>query len=356
MILRVLLLFIPVSILLAVTTSGLDTYVFIASVLAIVPIAELVRKSTEHIAHQAGSAIGGLLNVTFGNVAELLIGLFVIAAGGADVVKGQIAGSIVGNSLLGLGLAIVVGGATREKQTFRRDRAGLLSSLLILSVCGLILPSVFDYSERAGHHNPHLGSTEQFLSLGVAVILILVYAANLVYTFVTHRNVFVTAEEETPPNAWPLSRSILALFGGTALIAVEAELVSRSLDVTARNLHLSSLFLGITVLAIVGNASEYLSAVYFAKQNRMGLVLSITVGSSIQMALLVAPLLVIASYMMGKPMDLVFSTPLELIAITAVAFGVNSIAQDGESNWFEGVLLLGIYAILAIAFYFVTPS
>lgn len=357
MFVNLLLLFIPVSVVLAYFVHAPAAWVFGAGVLAIIPIAEWIRKATEHVAHRAGSTIGGLLNVTFGNMSELIIALFVLAEGNQMVVKGQITGSIIGNGLLGLGLGIVAGGIGREKQTFKRERAGLLSSLLVLSVIGLILPSVFDYTERGSYPLNPVKPLDEVLSLGVSVVLIVVYLANLVYTLVTHRNVFASAhDEEEAENAWPLWKAITILVVGTAFIALEAEMVSGALEETAKQLHLSTFFLGITVLAVVGNASEYLSAIYFARKNRIGLVMSITVGSSIQMALLIAPLLVIASFLMHKPMTLVFSSPLELIAITAVAFAVNSIAQDGETNWFEGVLLLGVYVILAIAFYYVVPA
>lgn len=353
--LNLLLLFVPISVILAYGVHAPAAWVFGAGVMAIIPIAEWIRKATEHVAMRAGSTLGALLNVTFGNVSELIIALFVLAEGNQFVVKGQITGSIIGNGLLGLGLGIVAGGIGREKQTFKRERAGLLTSLLVLSVIGLILPSVFDYTERGSFHNKFPKMLDENLSLGVAIVLIIVYLANLLYTFKTHKSVFAT-HEEAHEDAWPLAKSIGILLGGTALIALEAELVSGALEATAKQLHLSTFFLGVTVLAIVGNASEYISAVYFARKNRIGMVMNITVGSSIQMALLIAPLLVIASFLMHKPMTLVFATPLELIAITAVAFAVNSIAQDGETTWFEGVLLLGVYVILAIAFYFVVPG
>lgn len=359
MFINLLLVFVPVSLALAYLVHAPAAWIFGAGVLAIVPIAEWIRKATEHIAHRCGSTIGGLLNVTFGNVSELIIALFVLAEGNHFVVKGQITGSIIGNGLLGLGLGIVAGGWGRDKQKFDREKAGSLSSLLILSVIGLVLPAVFDYTERSSFKNPSARPLDEVLSLGVAIVLILVYVASLIYTFVTHRSIFQAdeeAEEGSGEAAWPLWKAIGVLLVGTAFIALEAELVSGALEETAKQLHLSTFFLGVTVLAVVGNAAEYLSAVYFARKNRIGLVLNITVGSSIQMALLIAPLLVIASFLMHKPMTLVFATPLELISICAVAFAVNSIAQDGETNWFEGVLLLGIYCILAIAFFYVVPN
>ncbi|HEY2941366.1 MAG TPA: calcium/proton exchanger [Vicinamibacteria bacterium] len=350
MILKALLLLVPVSLVLAYVVHASALWVFAASVLAIVPLAEWIRRATEQMARLAGPAVGGLLNVTFGNMAELIIALFVLSAGHTEVVKAQITGSIVGNSLLGLGLGIVAGSWGREKQSFSRQHAGLLSSLLILSVIALLLPALFDYTERSADV-PGRHALDERLSLGVSLVLILVYVANLGYTLLTHRDVFAL-EEEAERAAWPLGKALGVLVGATAVIALEAELVSGALEETAGHLGLSTFFLGIIVLAVVGNAAEYISAVYFARRDRMGLVVTITVGSTIQVALFTAPLLVLISWALGHPMDLVFANPLELIAIAGSAFAVNSIAQDGETTWFEGVLLLAVYALLGLAFFY----
>lgn len=346
-----LLLLVPVSLVLRFLVHAPEPWVFASAVLAIVPLAEWIRRGTEQLAHRAGSAIGGLLNVTFGNLAELILAMFVLVEGQTGVVKAQITGSVVGNSLLGLGVAIVVGSIGRDRQTFSRERAGLLTSLLMLSLVALLVPALFDYTER-GADPAGRGLLDERLSLGVSVVLILVYVANLVYTLFTHRDVFAFDEEEAPADAWPLWRSLAVLVGSTAVISLEAELVSGALEATARALGLSMFFLGAIVLALVGNAAEYLSAVYFARKDRMGLVMTITVGSTIQVALFVAPLLVLLSWAIGHPMNLVFSNPLELVAMGAVALTVNAIASDGETTWFEGVLLLGVYALLALAFFF----
>jgi Ca2+:H+ antiporter len=188
-------------------------------------------------------------------------------------------------------------------------------------------------------------------------VLILVYLANLAHTLVTHRDVYALPEEPHEPGAagWPLWRALGVLLGATALVAVEAELISGGLEATGERLGLSPFFLGVVVLAVVGNIAEYISAVYFARKDQMGLALTITVGSTIQIALLTAPLLVLLSHALGHPMNLVFGSPLELIAIAGVAFAVNAIAHDGETTWFEGLLLLAVYAILALAFYYVVP-
>ena len=336
------------------------TLVFAAAAAAIVPLADWIRRATEQVAARAGGAVGGLLNVTFGNAAELILALFVLAAGNASVVKATITGSIVGNSLLGLGVAILVGGWGREKQRFRRERAGLLASLLILSVVALLVPALFDYTERSVRGVPYPENLDEHLSLSVAVVLILAYAANLIYTLVTHRDVFAPPGEATEDSThghdrapWPLWRSIVVLLVATAAVALEAELVSGALEATSQASGLTPFFLGVIILPLVGNAAEYFAAIYFARQDRMDLVMTIAVGSSIQIALFTAPVLVLVSYLLGTPMDLVFSNPLELIAVAAVAFGVNAIAQDGETNWFEGVLLLALYAVLGLAFFFV---
>jgi Ca2+:H+ antiporter len=270
-----------------------------------------------------------------------------------------ITGAIIGNSLLGLGLAIVVGTFGRPIQKFNRASAGRLSSLLILAVIALITPALFDYTERDVSGVEHATVLDEKLSLGVAVVLILVYVANLVYSLVTHRDVFSDADETHPhesiPDIWPLGKTLGVLVGATVITAIEAELVSGALEATSAALGVTTFFLGVTVLAVVGNAAEYVSAVYFARKDRMDLVMNITVGSTIQIALLVAPVLVLVSYFMGRPMDLVFGNPLELIAIAGVAFAVNTIAHDGETTWFEGVLLLAVYVLLGIAFFYVTP-
>jgi Ca2+:H+ antiporter len=333
-------------------------WTFVAAVAAIVPLADWIRRGTEQISDIAGPAIGGLLNVTLGNAAELILALFVLAAGHVSVVKATITGSIVGNSLLGLGLAIVAGSVGREKQTFQRERAGLLASLLILSVVALLVPALFDYTERSLRLVPDAGTLDERLSLGVAVVLILAYGANLLYTLVTHRDVFARdpGADESGSDAgprWPPWRAIAVLVTATAAVALEAEIVSGALEATARSSGLTTFFLGLIVLPLAGNAAEYVAAVYFARRDRMDLVMTIAVGSSIQVALLTAPILVLVSWAMGTPMNLVFANPLELVAVAAVAFAVNAIAQDGETNWFEGVLLLSVYLVLGLAFFFV---
>jgi len=327
-------------------------WIFLTSSVTILLLADWVRRATEQLARIAGPAIGGLLNVTFGNATELILALFVLGAGHPAVVKAQITGSIMGNSLLGLGLAILAGTWGREKLGFHRKRASLLSSLLFLSVIALLVPALFDYTER---NTAALRSQlDERLSLGVSCVLLALYIANLVYTFITHRDLFqIDVEPQTP--SWTLRAAVTVLAIATGLSAIEAQMVSHALEASAVSLGLSPFFLGITMLALIGNAGEYASAIYFARQKQMSLAISITIGSTIQVAILAAPMLVLLSYALGTPMDLVFSSPLELVAIFSVALIVNSISQDGEVTWFEGVLLLSVYLILSLAFFFVTP-
>lgn len=357
-----LLLAVPVAPALHLFTPAGAIWVFLSGAVAIGVLADWVRRGTEHLTTRTNAAIGGLLTVSFGSVAEVVLAFFVLASGKIDVVRAQIAGSILATCLLGLGLAIVVGSIRRKRQLFSGNKAGQLASLLILVVVALLLPAVFDFGGRRLAPGADQALSDEHLSLAVSAVMLLLYAANLVYTLVTHRDVFASesapGEGETQsadPGAWPAWTSILVMVAATLLIALEADLVSGALEETAGTLGLSPVFIGVIVLAVVGTAADLFAACWFARQGHMGLVLNICVGSAIQVALVVAPLLVIGSWLMGHPMSLVFENPLALFAIAATAFTVNAIARDGETTWFEGVLLIGVYLLLALAFFF-APS
>lgn len=350
-----LLAFIPISIAAEYLLGASALIVFATSAVAIAALAEWIRRSTEQLAAHLGPAVGGLLTVSFGSIAELVLALFVLMRGHADVVQAQITGSIMGTSLLGLGLAIVIGGATRERQRFKPERAGLLSSMLILVVIALLLPAVFDLTNRGSGRDASLSLSDEEVSLGVSVVLLLLYLANLGFTLVTHRDVF-SAEEPAGGAEWSVTLSLAVLVAATAAIAFEAELLSGALEQASSSLHLSPMFLGVIVLAIVGTAADLFAASWFAHEGRMGLVFQICIGSAIQVALVLAPLLVIVSWVLGQPMNLVFSNPLHLFAIASTAFIVNSIARDGETTWFEGVLLVGVYLLFGLAFFFLAPG
>ena len=348
-----LLLLIPVAPALQYLFHVPPLWVFLAGIASIAVLAEWIRVTTDDLALHTGPAIGGLLTVSLGSVAELLLALFVLMRGETEIVHAQITGSIMGTSLLGLGLAMVAGGLGRERQSFKRERAGLLSSLLILAVVALLLPAVFDFAGRTSANQATMAVSDEQLSLAVSVVLLALYGGNLVYTLVTHRDVFATGEHGGEEPKWPLWRGLLTLGAATALAALESELVSGALTSAAGSLGLSTVFVGVIVLAVVGTASDLFAAVYFARQDRMGLTMSICIGSTIQVALVVAPLLVILSWFLGSPMTLVFRNPLDLFAIAGTVFVVNAIAGDGETTWFEGVMLIGVYAVLGAAYFFV---
>ena len=349
-----LLIFIPVSLALEYFFHASALWVFASALLAIIPLAVWIQRGTEEIANHTGPSIGGLLNVTFGNAAELIIALFILSKGLPAVVKGQITGSIIGNGLLGLGLAVLVGTWRRPKLTFNRDQAGQLSTLLFLVLIGLMLPAIFDITERDIARASNAVVLDERLSLSVSVVLILLYIGNLIYTLITHRDIF-SGEQEHQEARWSLWKALGILVAATVFTAIESEMLSNALEATAGILGISNFFLGVVVLAVGGNIAEYVSSAYFAKQGDMNLAISITVGATIQVALFVAPLLVLISYLMGQQMDLVFSNPLELIAIASVALVVGAISKDGEATWFEGALLIGVYLLMALAFFFVTP-
>lgn len=331
--------------------------VFLVGGVAIAVLAEWMRRATEQVALHVGPAIGGLLTISFGSAAELILALFVIAGGHPDVVQAQITGSIMGTTLLGLGLACFVGGLRRERQTFPRARAGLQSTLLLIVVVALLLPAVFDRADlaRAASETVRLASEVQ-LSIGVAIILLLLYAGNLVFTLVTHRDVFARSDKETGGTArWSLRTSITVLVAATVAVAGCAEFVSEAIQSTATTLGLPLVFIGAVPLALIGTAADLFAAVSFGRQDKMALAMSICIGSSIQVGLVVAPLLVLVSWAIGTPMTLVFPSLLDLFAIGGAAFVTRSIAADGETNWFEGLLLIGVYLLLALAFFFVAP-
>lgn len=330
--------------------------VFLTGGVAIAVLAEWMRRATEQIAVRAGSAVGGLLNVSFGSAAELILALFVVTSGHLDVVRAQISGSIIGTSLLGLGLACLAGGLKHQRQKFSRKRAGLLASLLTIVMVALLLPAVFNLGEvsRALPAATRQVS-ERALSIGVSIVLLVLYAGNLVFTLVTHRDVF-SGGEGGGQARWSLTRALTVLILATVGVAGCAELVSGALQATAETLHLPLLFVGVVPLALIGTAADLFAAVSFARKNQMDLAVTICIGSSIQVGLVVAPLLMLISLALGDPMTLVFPDVLDLFAIVSAVLITKSIAADGETNWFEGLMLVGVYALLALGFFFVAPA
>ncbi|GAB1429567.1 calcium/proton exchanger [Ignavibacteria bacterium] len=352
--LMLLLVFVPTAYILEFTHAD-PTWVFIVSCLAIIPLAGIMGEATEHLAERAGPGIGGLLNATFGNAAELIIALIALKNGLHDVVKASLTGSIIGNVLLVLGASIMAGGIKRERQHFDRTAAGLGASLMALSAIALIIPAVFDFiAGQTGRPQ------ERELSFDIAVVLALIYALNLFFALRTHKHLFnnVTADDEkTPGNqkhthaAWSVGRSVITLLVSTAFIGAISELLVGSVEHTAKEFGMTEVFIGVIVVAIIGNAAEHSSAIIMAVKNKMDLAINIAVGSSIQIALFVAPVLVFFSYIFGNPMDLLF-TPFEVVSVVVSVWMLTLIAQDGETHWMEGVLCLGLYAIIGIAFFY----
>lgn len=356
--LLVLLIFVPIAIVLEFMHAD-PVWVFVASAAAIIPLAGLMGKATEHLAEKLGAGIGGLLNATFGNAAELIIALIALRAGLYDVVKASITGSIIGNVLLVLGLSVLVGGLKYETQTFNRTAAGVGATLLTLSAIGLVVPAIFHFIVR-GHPNAH----EQELSLEIAVVLFITYILSLLFALKTHRHLYAGeepghgGEEALGTTGWSQGKSVMVLLVATAFVALMSEFLVGAVEHTAHALGLTDVFVGVILVAIIGNAAEHSTAVLMAAKNQMDLALNIAIGSSIQVALFVAPVLVFVSYLFGQPMDLLFTT-FEVVAIVLTVGVVSLVSMDGESNWIEGVQLLAVYVILGIAFYFlpeVTPA
>ncbi|MFO0173436.1 MAG: calcium/proton exchanger [Aphanizomenon sp.] len=344
----VLLLFIPISLAAHFLEWG-DLIVFITAALAILPLAAWMGTATEEIAVVVGPGIGGFLNATFGNATELIIALVALNAGLIDVVKASITGSIISNLLLVMGLSMLLGGIRYKEQTFESVVARVNASSMNLAVIAILLPTAMNYTSIGISE-----TTVQNLSLAVAVVLILVYGLTLLFSMKTHAYLYevgvaeVETEEEvthTKPNIWLWSGVLLVC---TLLVAFESELLVGSLEVATSKLGLSSLFTGVILVPIIGNAAEHATAVTVAMKNKMDLSMSVAVGSSMQIALFVAPVLVIAGWVIGQPMDLDFN-PFELVAVAVSVLIANSISSDGKSNWLEGTLLLAAYTVLGFA-------
>lgn len=344
-----LLLLVPIS--WAVELLGLPKlWLFVASALAIIPLAGLIGEATEELAHWVGPSIGGILNATLGNATELIIGIFALRAGLIDVVKASITGSIIGNILLVLGLAMLMGGWGRERQTFSRIHAGASSAMLFLAVVALVMPAVLDLAVfgTLERETPAIG----LLSLLVAVVLMGTYLASLIFSLKTHRQLLTSVPTEPHRPRLSLSQSILLLAVATALVAVESELLVGAISEATAALGMTEFFVGVIVVAVVGNAAEHSAAVLMAMRNRMELAVTIATGSSTQVALFVAPVLVFVSFLLGQPMSLIFNG-LEIVGIALSVIALAFVVYDGESNWFEGLQLIAVYLVLALAFYFV---
>ncbi len=331
--------------------SAAPPWVFLTAAISLIPLAGLIGLGTEELARRSGPAWGGFLNATFGNAAELIIAIVALRRGHVELVKASITGSIIGNLLLVLGLSFFVGGIGRRTQKFHRTAANNTSAMLFLGVVALVMPAVFDLS-LYGSLAARPPAIER-LSFWSAIVLIVAYSGSLIYAFTAHRDLFRSAQHaEHGKPAFTTTGAVAVLATGTLLTTVQAELLVGTMGPALVRFGFTELFVGVIVIAIIGNAAEHYSAVTAARRDDMTLAVEIAVGSSAQIALLVAPALVLYSFAIGRPMTLLFNA-FEITAIALSVLATSIVVNDGESNWVEGLQLLSVYLILALAFYFV---
>jgi len=358
--------FIPLAIVLDIIGAS-PIAIFFISAAGVIPTAALMGRATEELAHRSGPGIGGLLNVTFGNAPEIIIALFALGSGLHEVVKASLIGSMLGNILLVLGASMFVGGLGRERQRFDRTAASAQSSMLLLAAVALVMPAIFELV--AGNGLPLPGdeirdypSDVEHLSLAVAIVLMATYAGGLVFSLKTHRDLFnpdyaalggeEEEEEEEHVEPWTIRKSIIMLAIAGVAVGVMSEILVGSISEAAEGIGLSEFFIGAIVVAIVGNAAEHWVAVLVARKDKMDLAVNIAIGSSAQIALFAAPLLVLCSFFIGPhPMALVFNG-FEVGALVLAVMIANHVTNEGESTWFEGLQLLAVYVVLALTFLF----
>ena len=347
-----LLVFIPATLILEHVAHAPAPVIFLGAALAILPIAALIVRSTEHLAAHTGEAVGGLLNATFGNAPELIIALVALRAGYLDMVRASIIGAILANLLLALGVAFFLGGLRYRDQRYNATAARLYSTMMLLAAISLVVPSTFSRYFAPGETIRQ----EEFLNLGIAGVLLVAYALYLVFSLKTHPHAFASIEEhgasahhEGP--TWSVPRAVLSLIGASVLAAFMSEILVGAADGTGQALGMSQMFIGIVFLAIVGGAAESGSAIAVALKNRMDLSVGIALGSSIQIALFVAPMLVLASYLIApQPLELSFNRA-EVGSLFLGALIGTIVCGDGQANWFKGIQLVAVYAIIALMFY-----
>ena len=325
---------------------------FVCSALGIIPVAGWIGRATEALAVRVGEGLGGLLNATFGNAAELIIAGIALSKGLTNVVKASITGSIIGNVLLVLGLSILMGGTKYKEQRFNRTAARTSVISLSLAAIGLIIPTVFHLaadSSPGGWSAP----VEQKLSLAIAVVLFFTYFCMLGFSLWTHKHFFqgAHAHAEERGRQWSRGKAITILLISTAVVALLSEFLVGTIENVRDSVGLTEVFVGVIVVAIVGNAAEHSAAILMAMKNKMDLSVGIAIGSSLQIALFVAPVLIFLSYLFGRPMNLEFTMP-EVVAVVASVYILFQISGDGETNWIEGIQLLSVYLILGILFFY----
>jgi Ca2+:H+ antiporter len=329
---------------------GVSIWVFFTAALSLVPAAGLIGAATEHLARRSGPTLGGFLNATFGNAAELIIAIVALRANHTEIVKASITGSIIGNLLLVFGLSCLVGGLKNGRQKFNKLSAGSATVMLYLATVALVMPALLALISF-GSLEAHPAVIDK-LSFWTSIVLLGVYAAGLVFAFRSQSDPLRADPGHTHGAILGVAPAMTLLAAATAFTAIEAEVLIEALEPALSGLGMSELFAGVIVVALVGNAAEHYSAVTAASNNEMTLAFEISVGSSAQIALMVAPVIVLLSFALGSPMSLVFNA-FEISAIGLSVIGVTLVASDGESNWLEGLQLLGLYGIFAIAFYLI---
>jgi len=350
--------FIPIAIILE-RSHAEASLIFAAAAAGVVPTAALMGRATEELAHRSGPGIGGFLNVTFGNAPELIIAFFALNEGLQEVVKASIIGSILGNILLVMGAAMLVGGLKRPVQTFNSTAANVQSSMLLLAAVALVMPTIFQLVAggglpAVGEERVNFGSDLERMSLIVAFVLLGSYAAGLFFSLRSHKALFnPTAEaEEHLDEPWTIRTAVIVLAVAGVAVGVMSEILVGSISEASETIGLSEFFVGLIVVAIVGNAAEHWVAIYFAARDKMDLAVNIAIGSSAQIALFAAPVLVIISFFVGpNPMALVFNG-FELGAVFLAILIANHVTHDGESTWYEGLQLLAVYAVLGVVFFY----
>jgi Ca2+:H+ antiporter len=350
--------FIPIAIVLELAGAG-AVLIFAAAAAGVIPTAALMGRSTEELSHRAGPGIGGFLNVTFGNAPELIIAFFALREGLQEVVKASLIGSILGNILLVMGAAMLVGGLKRERQTFNPTAASVQSSMLLLAAVALVMPTIFQLVAggglpQIGEGRVDFGSDLEQMSFIVAIILLASYAGGLMFSLRSHRSLFNPAaeSEEHMDEPWTIKKSVLTLAAAGVAVGVMSEILVGSISEASHTIGLSEFFVGLIVVAIVGNAAEHWVAIFFAMRDKMDLAVNIAIGSSAQIALFAAPVLVLISFFVGpNPMALVFNG-FELGAVFLAILIANHVTQDGESTWYEGMQLLSVYAVLGVVFFY----
>ncbi len=343
-VLKYMLIFIPISFI-AEFMHASPSIMFVLAAFSIIPLAGLMGEGTEEISFYSGPKIGGFLNGTFGNATELIISFFALKQGLFEVVKSSVAGAVIGNVLLVLGASMLAGGLKHKTQKFNKKVVEVSASMLLFAVVGLCIPALFTHTV-----DPSLLNTRyEGLSIVVAIIMITIYILSLIFSFFTHKDIYIVNSEEETSAKWSLKKAILILIISTVLIAIESEFLVSGIEDITKSLGLSEFFVGIIIIPIIGNAAEHSTGVVMALKNKMDVALEIAIGSSLQIILFVAPVLIFIS-LLFTPMSIVFNE-FELIALIVAVLIVNRVSNDGESNWLEGVQLLAVYLIVAASFF-----